>query len=269
MSGASPAMFPDDALKKAEEKGIDHYADLTDEEREAEGLPPRPGNEEPPAAEGGGEDEGAGGEGGEGDGLSGATIDDLMAEIEGLKRDLGKALGKGESADEGGEGEEDELLTAALEHDDPVVRGLAERHEKYQAALQSLIEEARETKVGQQLAKDNADFDAVAKNYAIEGNPLTQAQIERVEDYLLENPALAPILTIEEATLRVFPNAERIRRQPDKGAAPAPGGKQPAVATVVAEGGGAGPPAGPWKPRATETIESAVEEAGRRLGLKR
>src|SRR3990170_2074329 len=263
MGGETGRMFPDDAAAKAEEKAksTDFYANLTDDERAEEGLPPReapkeapkPAEERRPEPEGGDDEEAA------------EAADLLLDEIAGLREDIHSALGEPRS---GGPVEEgDELLAAALEHEDPVIRGLAERLQDTQKRLAATEADSREERAQRQLAKDSADFDAVKENYAIEGKPMTDAQIEQVEDYILKNPEVGRRLSIEQLTRVVFPGAARVGSRPaaTKGPGDSANVKGSPVATIVDEGSSGGVPEGTWKPRPNETVESAVEEAGRRL----
>lgn len=262
--------LPADAGAKAEEKAktVDHYADLTDEERAEEGLPPRepakpesePGKEAPlaPAKTPEAEPEPTP----EDD----AAIEALFEEVASLREDIGAALGKPEPAPET---KEDALIKAAMEHDDPVVRGLAERLQQAEARLTETQNVARQERVERQLTRDDADFDAVQQSYLVAGQPMTDAQVEQVEDYILRNPEVGRRLSIEQVARVVFPDAvKRSATSP-----PAKGGpgdastrNSPAVATIVDAGstvGGGAPEK--WKPRPNETIESAITEAGKRL----
>ena len=265
-------MMPADAAEKSEEKAkqTDYYAELTDEERAAEGLPPRetakadpaPGDKPEPKPEveaepeGGEEDEDA--------------AERLFEEIADLRKEISASLGKAEPAPK--KKEEDYLLEAALDHNDPVVRGLAERLQAAEKRLGDTESEMRGERIGRQLAKDEADFDAVQSSYAIGGKAMTDAQIEAVEDYVLKNPEVGSRLSIEQITRVVFPDAVKVgpKSPPAKGPGTRANGEGSPVATIVDEGSAGGAPAGPWKPRPNESVESAVQEAGRRLfGVKR
>lgn len=264
-----------EAMAKAEEKAktVDYYADLTDEERAEEGLPPRePSKTAPETAPGdkpASEPKPEETEVEEAEPLDDDATERLFEEIAGLREDLGTALSAAEPEAE--KKDKDPLLEAALEHEDPVIRGLAERLQEAEKRLGTREAEAREDRVGRQLAKDTADFDAVQNSYTIGGKPMSDAQVEAVEDYILKNPEVGSRLSIEQVTRVVYPDAVKVG--PKSPSAKGPGdslnGKGSPVATIVDEGSAGGAPAGPWKPRANETIESAVQEAGRRLGWKR
>lgn len=258
---AGPVTMPPDAAEKAAEKAktTDYYENLTDEERAEEGLPAReaPKGDPEPAAKPDPEPEpepDAGEPEPDEDGATGRLFEEIAAMREGLSA----ALGKPDSAPR--TEKEDPLLSAALEHDDPVVRGMAERLQSAEKRLEATETDARNERIARQFAQDTADFDAVKASYVIGGKPMTDAQVEAVENYMLKNPEVGSRLTIEQATRVVFPDAAKVGRK----AAPAKedGSK---AATIVDEGSAGGASAGPWKPRPNETIESAVAEAGRRL----
>lgn len=279
MTQPTGSMFPPDAFEKSAKAAEtrDYYAGLSDDEREEEGLPGKeaPGKEEPgpvekPDAEAEGdeddEDEDDEGEGsGKTDGRDATAL--LFDEIAGLRSDLSAALGERESAPESEA--EDELLSAALEHDDPVIRGLAERLQNAERRLGAREQEAQAERVNQQLAKDDADFDAVRTEYAIGGKPLTKSQLREVEVYIVENPEIGSRLSIEQITRIVHPDAVRVGRRPSGKSGGPKGEEGPAAATIIDEGSSGGTPAGPWKPRPGETMESAIEAAGRAFGWKR
>lgn len=268
MPDLSTVTFPADAAEKAEAKGktIDFYENLTDEERTEEGLPPRepvvPEPEPEPAPEADDDDEETD------DGDDDAT-EKLFEEIAGLRQDLSASLGKSEPAP--GKKEEDSLIAAALEHEDPVMRGFAERFQSAEKRLAEREAEAREERIGRQVAKDNADFDAVKSTYTIGGKSMSDAQIEMVENYISKNPEVGSRLSIEQLTRLVYPEAVKSASKPPsaKGPGGLGNGGGSTVATIVTEGSAGGAPSGPWKPRANETIESAVQEAGKRFGWRR
>jgi hypothetical protein len=251
-------MLPADAAAVAEEKAktTDFYADLTDEERAEEGLPPR---EAAPATD---PDPDPDPEPEPDDDATGRLFD----EIAGLRDELAAAVGKPEPKTEA---QGDILLEAALDHDDPVVRGLAERLQKNEARLDAREVEARAERVTRQMAKDDSDFKAVQDSYQIGGKPMTDAHVDQVEKYLLNNKEVARHLSIEEATRRVFPQAERVGKPSSPERRPKAAGGDGATATIVDSGSSGGAPAGSWQPRPNETIESAVEAFGRRVGWKR
>lgn len=266
MPAPTPVTIPADAAAKAEEKGktVDYYADLTDEERAEEGLPPReavktetapgdkPTTEQKTDEEEQLEDDDA--------------TERLFEEIAGLREDIDSRLGKPEPVKT--EKEVDKRLQAALDSDDDSTRYLAQQLQAANERIERIETGAREERVGRQLAKDDADFDAVRSAYTLEGKPLTEAHVEAIEDYILKNKEVGSRLTIEQVTRVVFPDAVRVgpKSPPAKG----PGGSvkdegQP-VATIVDEGSAGGAPAGPWKPRPNETIESALDAARARFG---
>lgn len=260
--------MPADAIEKieAKSKGVDYYADLTDAEREEEGLPPReapkpeaapaPAPAKPePEPEDDPEPE------------SDEAIERLFEEVAGIREDIGAALGKPEPGKT--ESNKDPLLEAALEHDDPVIRGLAERLQNAEGRLAARENEAREARINQQLSKDDAEFDAVQSVYAIGGKPMTDKQVEQVEEYILKNPELGRRLSIEQITRVVFPDATKVAKAPPAtGPGASPNGAAP-VATIVDVGASGGGTSEPFKPRPNETMESAVAEFARRTGWKR
>jgi hypothetical protein len=275
MPDLAPFTFPKGAAEELAQKAEnrDYYSDLSDEEREAEGLPVRekPGNEDEK-----GQDRSASEEEGEQDevgeeeeqeGESEESPDDtenLFAEIEGLQ-ELSGLLGQ--EAPESNT-EIDELIEAGLQHDDPIIRALAQKSVDLKKKTDGLVANAENLVVAHQLAKDAAEFDAVKKSYTIAGAPMTDAQISQVEKYIIDHPAVGRELTIEQLTRIVFPDAVKAGRQSRVavGAEEKPGGK---AARIIAEGGTGGAPAEPFQPRNNETIESAVEAAARRFGWKR
>jgi hypothetical protein len=272
-------MIPPGAAEKAEEtaKTRDYYAELTDEERAAEGLPPRepakadaapgekPPEEKPEVEE---EKEEAEEESVE---AQDAATERLFEEIAGLREDIDSKLGKTEPAKT--ERQVDARLKAALESDDESIRFLAEQLQAANQRVEKVESDARAERIARQEIKDDADFDDVRANYTIGGKPMTKAHVEEVENYILKNPEVGSRLTIEEATLVVFKGAA-VRAGPKSPPAKGPGGsvngKGSSVATIVDEGSAGGVAAGPWKPRPNETIESAMKVAGERLlGVKR
>jgi len=273
------SIFPADALAKAEEKvsgGTDYYADLTDEERVEEGLPPREGAkpaEEKPAVEAKPEAEKPKADPDPDDDPDDDDARDerLFNEILGLRKDLSEALEKPEPKTEA---KKDELIEAALKHEDPVVRGLAERLQEAEKRETVRAEREQRAAVKAQIEQDDLDFKKVMSSYLIAGKPMTQEHREAVEDYFTEHPELAPVLTIEEATRRVFPDAVKsgAKPSPAKGPGGSSNGKSAPVATIVDEGSAGGAPTGnkKWEPRPNETVESALRVAGERLlGVKR
>jgi hypothetical protein len=266
-------MIPADAMEKATEKGSDYYAGLTDEERAGEGLPPRetpkgnaaPGDKANPVPEPSIEEENEEEE--ESIEEQDAATDRLFAEIVGLREDVTAAIGKADAPTS--KKEEDALLAAALEHDDPVVRGLAERLQAAEEGLAETRADAQAERIGRQVVKDNADFKEVRASYVIDGKPMTLAQRDAVEEYILENPEVGSRVTIEQATRLVFPNAMKVDSPPSAKRPGGTNGRGGPVATIVDEASAGGTPAGPWKPRPNESVESAVQEAGRRLGWVR
>lgn len=265
-------MIPADAMDKAEEKvkaGLDFYTELTDEEREEEGLPPRekpaetPPVETPPATE---PEPKPDADEDEPETEPTDAAERLFAEIAELGAKIDAALGEKPPKTEQ---KRDERLEALLEHEDEDVRYLAEQMIQTKKDLAGIQDAERERIIGAQRVKDDADFAAVMKTYEIDGKPMSKEHRERVEDYMYDNPEAGVVLTIEEATLRVFPKAVRIG--PKSPPATGPGdsskaGKRPAVATIVDQGSTGGAPQGKWEPRPNETIESAVAAFGKSRG---
>ena len=269
MPELTPISIPRDEAAAAAAGTRDFYADLTDEEREEEGLPPRenPGNGKAGDGEGEGGQEGVEGEDiPEGDEEDEGPAEDasgrLFEEIGGLREDLNTLLGRDETTKN--RSEDSELIEAALEHDDPVVRGMAKQLVEAQKALAEVQADAQNQRVARQIAQDAADFDAVVKSHTIAGVPMTDAHVGAIEKYILANPEIGKRLSIEELTRVVFPGAVKAFRGTSRASTKA-GSK---VATVVTEGGTGGAPARPWKPRTNETIESAVQAAASRFGWK-
>ena len=122
--------------------------------------------------------------------------------------------------------------------------------------------------MGRQLAKDDADFDALRQNYSVGGKPLGDAHVDAIEDFILKNPEVGSRLSIEQIARVVFPDAVKVgpKSSPARGPDDSSNGKGSQVATIVDEGSPGGAPAGPWKPRPNESDESAVQEAGKRFG---
>lgn len=274
--------LPADALEKADAKvkaGVDHYADLTDEERTEEDLPPRepakgeepkppaePAKTEPdkPAAEP--EKKPAAKEPEPEDEIDPAVAA-LFEEIASLREDITSSLGEPEPAKVG---KEDPLIAAAKEHEDPVVRGLAERLEKAEQALAQEQKSTRTDRIEKQLEKDNAERAEVQSHYVIAGKPMTDEQMEQVEDFEIKNPELARRLSVAQITRVVFPDAMRAAEptKPDPAPAIKPGkaGDDGSPAATIVDTGVSGPgPAQPWKPGPNETIESAMDAAKRRF----
>lgn len=270
-------MIDADAMDKAEKKvaeGVDFYSDLTDEERAEEDLPPRetpkpadtPSETPPPAEDTPAPD---GGDDGAGDDEPTDTTDAadrLFAEIAELGAKIDAALGEKPPKTEA---KRDERLDALLEHEDPDVRYLAEQMIENKKQLAELVGAERARIFSAQAKQDDADFAAVMTAYQIDGKPMSKAHREQVEDYMLENPDAGAVLTIEEATKRVFPGAVKV--SPKSPPARGPGdsskaGKQPAVATIVDQGSTGGAPQGKWEPRPNETVESAVAAFGKSRG---
>lgn len=274
MPNLPPISIPADAFEKADAKGADFYAELTDEERIEEGLPPRdPEKEaekpelEPKVDEA---DEDAANDDGTNDEVEDEAYSQrLFDEIAGLREDLGASLGKSESAPK--PKAEDPLLAAALEHEDEVVRGIAERLQQAEQRLEARENEARESRIVNQIAKDDAEFDAVQGAYLIDGKPMSDKQVATVENFILKNPDAGRSLSIEQLTRAVFPTAARRPRTPSANGPGVQNGNGSPVATIVETGSSGGAPSGggAWKPRPNETIESAIADAGRRFGWKR
>jgi two-component system chemotaxis sensor kinase CheA len=245
----------------------DYYANLTDQEREEEGLPPleapKPAPAPDPEPEPEPETEA------EPDGGGDSAVDELLDEIQGLRREFHEAIDEPETAKT--ETREGQLLASGLESDDPSVRAIAEMLQEAHKRLEAVETDARNERVERQLAKDASDFDAVKANYAIGGKPLTEEHIEKVEDYILSHKEVGSRLSIEEVTRVVLPDAVRVGSRPTaaKGPGAPTGVKGQPVATIVDEGASGGAPAAPWAPAPNETIESAVKAAGKRLGWTR
>lgn len=284
MPGLPAFAIPEEAAAKLTQPATkDWYADLTDEERKEEGLPPRepakaetPADtptpetpEETPQPTPGKEPEPEGDEEEETTETDDA-VDRLFEEIEGLRGDLTAALGPKQEPPRT-EQERDELMEAALDHDDPVVRVLAQRLQAAEAREAKRVEAERAEYVDRLEAEVDAEINAAKAVLVIDGKPMDEKQVARVALYMKENPEYGRVATFEEAARRVFPNVEKVAkpspaRSPDGKFAP---GKQPAVATVVTEGSPGVGSSEPFKPRPNETIESAVEAFGRAQGWKR
>jgi len=271
MPAPSGTMIPPDAMDKANEKvkTTDYYADLTDEERLAEGLPPREPAKEPAPAEKPPEEKPVEEEEETPPEDDDATLR-LFEEVASLRKDLGLSPEASEASPAEAK-KDDEALKAMLEHEDPAIRYLAERLRDAEKRQEALETDARAERIGRQRAKDEADFTAVQATHTIGGKPMTDEQVEMVEDYIVANPEVGSRLTIEQITRVVFPNAVKVgpKTPPARGPGDSRNGKDSPVATIVDEGSAGGAPAGPWKPRPNESVESAVEAAAKRFGWKR
>lgn len=255
-------------VKTAETR--DYYRDLSDAEREAEDLPPRepaaegsqasaPATTTPAAAPA---DEGSEPEGD-------AETENLFDEVARLTELIDQ---KGPAAEAAAE-KKDELIESLRQHEDPAMQAVADRLEQQGAELSQLKADREAQITVSQIQKDNADYAAVQKSYQLDGKPLTNEQLLKVDDYLKANPEACRVLSIEEATCRVYPGAVKVK------AAQSPPAKGPGVsaknngqvATIVTEGASGGAPSGPWTPRPNETMDSAMDAAKARLnpGLAR
>lgn len=278
MPNPTAMSIPADAFDKSEAKvkaGTDYYAELTDEERVEEGLPPReepkpeakvepepekkpePVKAEPVADDEEPEDD---------------DIEAVFAEVAALREDLAAALGKPEPAKE--TPEEDPLIKAGLEHDDEVVQGLTKRLQQAEARLEATEKDAQAQRDSAQRAQDDKDFAAVQETYTIGGKPMTDAHVEKVERYILQNPEVGTRLSIEALTRVVFPDAVKSGKQasPAKGPDDLEPEKGPKVATIIDAGAGAGGGSKQpttFKPRPNETIESAMKQYAADRGISR
>jgi hypothetical protein len=274
-------VIPDDAMEKvaATASTRDYYADLTDEEREEEGLPPRAA---PAAAAAATEaaptdaipdDDDDDDDDDDGENAATTLFDQLSDEISGLKTGLAQLLEKPEPATAA---QVDRLMEAAQEHDDPVVRGLAEELAKARTRLDRVADAAMKDRMDREERVIEAEVQETRSTYLIGGKPMTEAQTDQVEAFLAhdDNKELAKRLSIGEATRLLFPDAVRIGKSSSPNGRPGnrsgrAAGDDTPTATIVDSGTSGGAPVGAWKPRAGETIESAVEAAGRRFGWKR
>jgi len=258
----------------AKAASTDFYSELTDEERAEEGLEPRAKpNPEPEAKPVAKDPEpspvAVAAEELEVDDDSVATTQALFDEIASLRETLETAM---EPEEVTRAEETDTLLAAAKDHDDPVVRGLAERLERAETQLKENDKAIRGRVVAEQLHSDNLEFEAVQKNTLIDGQPMTAQHVEQVEDYMLEHPAIARELSIEAVTRVVFPGASRVGKQPptDKprvnGTAKATADGAPTAIIVDDSSGGGATGPEPFKPRPNETMDSAMQAFGRRVG---
>jgi len=265
-------MIDADAMDKAAEKvaaGTDYYSDMTDEERAEEDLPAReaPKPEEKPATVAPADDPAPKPDVEEEapEQTDTEAADRLLQEVRDLGAKLDSAIGEKPPKTEA---KRDEVIDAALEHEDPVVRGLAERLQETKKELDALKGAERARIYAAQEAKDNADFAAVMKTYLIDGKPMVKEHREQIEDYLYENEEAGAVLTIEEATLRVFPKA--VKGGPKSPPARGPGDSRQdsrlPVATIVDQGSTGAAPQGKWEPRPNETIDSAVAAFGKSKG---
>lgn len=277
--------IPADALEKVAAK--DHYADLTDEERAEEELPPRetaPKEEAkpadgPPADDPDDEEEGDE-ESGE-DEVEAAKPDDsvqaLFDEIAALREEVAAKTDKPAPETPA---QEQTFLKELLEDDDPRVRAMGEMLQKQEQRLQGMETRERKRVEAAQANIDDKEMADLRANFTIDGKPITNQQVELIQDYLLaeENKPIAPFLSFEETARRLW---GRSFREVDKDDEPRPNGrpvKKPATdlgrgqktATIVDAGASGGAPTGPWKPRPGETINSALDAAGAALlGVRR
>jgi len=176
--------------------------------------------------------------------------------------------------------------------------------------IEALERRAQQEEVGAVIEKIEAEQKAVRETYALpvevkvqvldasgkpvvgeDGKPqvkvevqqqdLTAAQEDAVADWLLAHPREAQVLTIEEATKRVYPNLVP-RTKKSQEAAPKPGqdvsgrrvvkmgGPARPVSGATVQGGGAAVgrvARSPEKPPANETIEQAIHRGAKALGL--
>jgi len=272
MPSLPPVTIPADAMDKANEKvkTVDYYADLTDEERAEEDLPPRetpkadaPPDDKPvvakPAAAVDDEEP-------EGD----DALEGLFASIADLKETIDDRLGKPTPAKT--EKEVDARLKAALESDDEETRYFAEQLQATNERIERIETAAQAERIARQTAKDDADFDAVQDSYLIGGKPMTDDQVDQVGKFIEANPEVGARLSIAQLTRVVFPDAVKAPKSPP---AKGPGDAKPVngdghpVATIVDAGatGGGGPTR--FTPRANETIDSAVSQFAKDVGWKR
>ncbi len=272
--------LPENAFEVASEKGTDFYADLTDDERAAEGLPPReaakaeadpppedkaPVGDPPPdeVEEEEEEEEEAGDD---------ASAQEILDQIAGLRQDLAAEKGEKEPKSEA---KRDQWLEDALEDENPTVRAMAERIRDQQVRLDAVEAAARHDAEKRQLAQDDADRAALKENFTIGGKPMSNNQIQMVDEYMASNKEVARLLSFEEATRRVFPAAKRVEKSetPPAGKTvrtPAPSrGEGSTTATIVDGGSSGGAPAGPWKPGPGETVDSAIAAACKQFGWGR
>lgn len=262
-----PENAAEQMVKTAETR--DYYKDLSDAEREAEGLPPREpvAEGEPASADAAATtpaaapaDDGADPEGDD-------ETERMFEEVARLTEEIEERTPAAPSAEK-----QDELIETLLQHEDPamqaVVAWLKEQGEK----IAEFESERKEAIVSAHQKRAAAEVAILQRTYQIGGKPITDEQVVQVGNYMKTNPAGA-FLTVEEAALRVFPGAVKVK------AAQSPPAKGPGVsaqnngkvATVVTEGASGGAPSGPWTPRPNETMDSAMEAAKARLfpGLAR
>lgn len=285
MPNVAQFTMPKDAATKAAEaaKGRDYYADLTAEERADEGLEveeqteeqtppaepekpaepapakpakapeapgPPPAPEAPPAQV-----------------KLSPEVEALIESIADLREDLSDRIGV---KDEASTEEADPLLEAALEHDDPLIRGLAERLAKSEQRLVAMEKFNRDQSVAAQEQRDDADFQALQQGFSVDGAQMTDAHVEEVENWMLEHPAQGKGLSIENCARVVF--GDRLSRTPKpKEPATPTNGKATAgrVATIVDAASTGAPTPAKFKPRPNETIESALKAAGKSFGWTR
>jgi|SRR6266850_1126175 len=261
--------MPRDAAARADANTTDFYASLSAEEREAEGIPaadaakpepeakPEPAPDAPeaePAAEPA-EDE--------------LSLDQISEQISELTETISRRMAEPEPETKA---EEDELLKAALAHDDPVVQGLAKRLQQAEQDLAAQRSATHADRVEREDTKLAAEEVALMNDYRVGGKPMTREHVDQVEDYLLQHPDLGRQLSLAQATRVVFPDAVRVGTNGATAAKPgaASGGKTQPVATIVDTGSSGAAPAEPWKPGPNTTMESAIKAAGERLlGVKR
>jgi hypothetical protein len=277
MPAPATPIIPADAMAKADEKAKtkDYYDNLTDEERAEEGLPPRepakadtaPGKEAPPEEKPEEEEEEVEEEEEPTEEYDAATLQ-LFEEIAGLREDISGLTGKPKPKTEK---QEDAQLRDALEHEDPVVRAQAERLKAAEDRVEQLEKAARQERINRQYDKDTADFDAVQSNYLVDGKPMTDKQVEAVENYMHKNKEVGSLIAVEDAAFIVFKSRLTLapKSPPARGPGDSTNGKGSPVATIVDTGSAGGASAGPWKPRPTETVESAVQAAGKAFGWTR
>ena len=191
---------------------------------------------------------------------------DVSAQVERTLEEVRKATQRMERAARAGaekqsEAKVDPRIKAALESEVPEVRDFAkamlERLDEIQARADEASESTRNLALQRQGERIEADITKTAETYG-----LTEKQINKVVKLMEDNPALAGVLTFEEATLRVFPSLRTAAVRPGgprpKGAAPAR--RIGSVRGQIVHGSGSGGAAPkPFKPITGGNTDQAID----------
>lgn len=206
-------------------------------------------------------------EGDEGDDEEDADDDraDVSAAVKSTLDEIREATQRMERAARAGsekqaEPKQDPRIKAALDSDSPEVRDFAkamiEQLEEIRANAAEIGDNTRNLALQRQAERIETDITKTAETYG-----LNERQIGRVVKLMEENPALAGVLTFEEATLRVFPSLKTASMRPG-----GPRSKGPALVRrigsvmgqIVHGSGSGGAAPKPFKPIAGGSTDQAI-----------